>query len=65
MNRWEKTMSKSRSFICIEIYSDVVIVVDVRKCKNCGREYAEVSDICDDYKICPYCGVEIGGDDAS
>lgn len=58
-------MSKTRSIVCTTIYSEIIVVVEVHECKNCGREYAEVFDVCNDYKFCPYCGTEIGDDDAS
>ena len=58
-------MSRTGSLICTTIYTELLTVIDIFRCKNCGREYAEVSDIFDGYKRCPYCGAEVGEDDAS
>lgn len=55
-------MSKTRSIVCTTIYSEIIIVVEVHECKNCGHEYAEVFDVYNNYKFCPYCGTEIGED---
>lgn len=52
-------MSKDKTIVCTTVPSGLLIVVDIYKCKSCGHEYAEVFDICNEYKRCPYCGAEV------
>lgn len=58
-------MSKIDSIVCTTVYGELLIVIDVFRCENCGRKYVEVFDLIEGYKYCPYCKAKVGEDDAS
>lgn len=53
-------MSKIDSLICTTLYTDLVTVIDIYRCENCGHLYVEVFDLAEGYKHCPYCKAEVG-----
>lgn len=58
-------MSKIDSIVCTTVYGELLIVIDVFRCENCGHKYVEVFDFIEGYKYCPYCKAKVGEDDVS
>ncbi len=58
-------MSKIDTIVCTKIYTELLTIIDVFKCENCGRMYAEVINLAEGYKYCPHCKAKVGEDDAS
>ena len=58
-------MSKIDSIIWTTLYTELMTVIDVFKCENCGHMYVEVLDLAKGYKYCPDCKATVGEDDAS